>query len=59
MTQYCWELILSDGDLSLVRALLQEHIQELTQKNIPIGTFATNLNAKLDNISPRGNLRED
>jgi hypothetical protein len=45
--QYSYNLILSDGEMGLLKMLLTDYINNLKSQNIPIGLFAEKLNEKI------------
>lgn len=45
--QYSYNLTLSDGEIGLLKNLLDDYINNLKSQNIPIGLFAQKLNEKI------------
>lgn len=48
MTQYCYNLTISDGERILISKLLNQYIEECESNNKPIGLFAEQLFEKIN-----------
>lgn len=50
--QYTYNLQLNDGELAFIRMMLRHWIEDMNNKKIPYGLFATELNNKVLSLVP-------
>jgi hypothetical protein len=55
MTQYSYNLILSDAEINLINYLMQNHLKKLNNKKLPIPTSEKTLKNKLNLLIPNIN----